>query len=1337
MLNQCYVIIKFLAKYLSILLLLLIAVYVLATRVALSLLPDYKTQITSYFSELIDLPVHIGSFHSSWEGLNPVLQINNLIINGQDQLAIERVSVQFAFWKSVLTLSPRLENIFVENTELAIHQQTNGQWYVLIEPQSADEKKRDNDVPALFSSEFEKYAVLFNGTTINLRNVNATIYKHYEYYKDIRLPYLNVNYEDQKIFASGQVLESLGGKKLLNFSLKSRDLFSDRRAKGTLYVEARSSEFFGELIRSYQWNTLSIQDIDANARAWINFEGFDIDSVYGDLQVRALNWNAGENSLDPLHDLALNFLYSHSSLKKQLAIADVAFELGNIECEPGDIKLTLKPEVTAIAVEMLPLNCFNRLAQTIGILSEELALRLNTSDPHGMLHNIHLALFNPDEETTSDNNTLPKRFEFEAQLDKVTVKAYESTPSGENLSGYVYVDEQSGFISFLSEDFKLGFPKLFLDTWDFSTAEGHVAWILKDDEIDIYSKGLRLWRSDKSLLYGDFQLLLNPEHEENYLSLAVGIQDIAVNDAFKFIPYHEIDPDLYQWLSGSLKKGLVSNGVYYGYGSVEDDVVDNSFTSSLYLATVQASLMFDPDWPALEELDADLFLQNGQLLIDGKQAKIEDTRLTKIHAFLPKSLPEKGNAIMITANALLSTELINYWLSDSPIAMHTIGIAEQLTIRALADTRIDLKIPVAQPEPISEHLELDYAVRIKLNDAQIKHIPANLTFKDVHGEITVDSKKGISAKSLKLRLFEQAARLNIVTENTVNEAKDSEKYHSLTKIILEGELMVKDIFGYFDAHKPAPLTGQLAYLATLSISDQDGQHPLLSIESDLTGLSCACPAPFEKIGHQKQHLNLSLLLKPDQSYLHADLTAFNRPSIRAELLFMDEKLSFGEILIGGGTVSDTQLNGLNIAAKLEQAHLQEWLNFLSEILDPKQTSHDQSMITSMIEGTPQKDKSPVKKIQLEINQINAFDYAIEHAKLLIAPFEDEVWQIGIDSADAIGNVTLASKGTPLKLDFAKLNLRSIVTDPPVVKNDDILVNASRSDPRDLPALQFSVKKLLLENRNLGSWQFDIEPIIGGAIFRELNGHFKGTNISGQLSWRVDNDIHNTITTLDVSGNDVTAMFDLLDLPSLINSSKYNADIALVWPSAPYDFSMAMLSGKLALNFKDGFIKTEDEKTGALRLFGLLNAESIKRRLKLDFSDLYKSGIGYDDVTATASIDNGLLTLTKPMLIEGPAGNYVLNGRSDLASKTLDIDMLVELPFSQNVPLAALVLGAPQLGGLVWVADKLLGEPLSALTTSRYDITGPWDKPRVNLKQAVGASKKDRSNEKGKRDSADK
>jgi uncharacterized protein YhdP len=194
----------------------------------------------------------------------------------------------------------------------------------------------------------------------------------------------------------------------------------------------------------------------------------------------------------------------------------------------------------------------------------------------------------------------------------------------------------------------------------------------------------------------------------------------------------------------------------------------------------------------------------------------------------------------------------------------------------------------------------------------------------------------------------------------------------------------------------------------------------------------------------------------------------------------------------------------------------------------------------------------------------------------------------------------------------------------------------------------------------------------------------------------------------------------------VSSEQFDANVSLVWPGTPPDFELAKVSGSILLKMEDGFLNTEDAKTGALRVFGILNAESIMRRLKLDFSDLYKSGVGYDVFSVKTTINRGLLTFAEPLVIDGPSSSYLINGSVNLRKETLDMDMLVKLPVVQNLPLAALILGAPQIGGVVWVVDKLLGEPLSAITTARYDISGSWEKPEVKLNKAMNASKKDRS-----------
>jgi uncharacterized protein YhdP len=699
------------------------------------------------------------------------------------------------------------------------------------------------------------------------------------------------------------------------------------------------------------------------------------------------------------------------------------------------------------------------------------------------------------------------------------------------------------------------------------------------------------------------------------------------------------------------------------------------------------------------------------------------------------------NFLSITADSMLTSDLVDYWLKESPISNNTKNIVDQLSIDTSVDTSISLSIPVSEIEGSTEKQDIQFTINTNINNGEVLHKASKLKFEKVSGMVSVDSRKGVNAKDIKSTLFNEPTLLNINTsffqkklktalsalskESTKQKIKDSdESTEQVTKLSLKGGLSVHSLFDYFDVKKPTALTGSFEYLAELSLSNEANKHPLLTVKSDLFGVSCACPSPFSKSMHEKEDLNLSLLLKSDQSYIDATLKSSHFPNLKAELLLIQDKLSFGEILIGGAKVKDTDVKGLNIAANIKLANLKNWIDFLKEAL------------SKVDDVNPVKTEDRyLKQVQLYIEDLDGFGHLFQKSNLLIKPNEKN-WLIDISGKDVKGSILLPISDEILELSFERLNLVSL--DKILEKSPSLNTNSPNIvDPRTFPYLKFKAKTLMLENRNIGSWMFDIKPDDKGSLFRNIKGHIKGSNISGQLNWRYSKDFQSTIATFDVLGSDISAVFNAFDFPVLMTSTKYNTEIALHWPNSPLDFSMAALSGKVALSLEDGFLKTEDQKTGVLRLFGVLNAESIKRRLKLDFSDLYKSGVGYDTFIGKASIDQGLLTLTEPLVIDGPAGRYVLNGRSDLSTKALDIDMLVELPFSQNVPLAALVLGAPQIGGLVWVADKLLGEPLSALTTSRYDITGTWEQPTVNLKQAINASKKDRSKERGTRDARTK
>jgi uncharacterized protein YhdP len=133
----------------------------------------------------------------------------------------------------------------------------------------------------------------------------------------------------------------------------------------------------------------------------------------------------------------------------------------------------------------------------------------------------------------------------------------------------------------------------------------------------------------------------------------------------------------------------------------------------------------------------------------------------------------------------------------------------------------------------------------------------------------------------------------------------------------------------------------------------------------------------------------------------------------------------------------------------------------------------------------------------------------------------------------------------------------------------------------------------------------------------------------------------------------------------------------------------------------------------LRVFGLLNFNSIGRRLRLDFSDLTDKGLAYDKVQGVLQGTDGAFVTTTPVTLSGATG-MVVDGKINLRQQTLDTSIRVTLPVASNLPLAALAIGAPVVGGAIFVADKLFSGRLSSLTSVEYRAVGPIADPTVSF-----------------------
>ena len=64
---------------------------------------------------------------------------------------------------------------------------------------------------------------------------------------------------------------------------------------------------------------------------------------------------------------------------------------------------------------------------------------------------------------------------------------------------------------------------------------------------------------------------------------------------------------------------------------------------------------------------------------------------------------------------------------------------------------------------------------------------------------------------------------------------------------------------------------------------------------------------------------------------------------------------------------------------------------------------------------------------------------------------------------------------------------------------------------------------------------------------------------------------------------------------------------------------------------------------------------------------------------------------------------------------LDLSLIVILPLTSNLPILSVLLGtSPQIAGIIYVADKLVGKKVAQLAGIRYRLHGSFEKPSMTL-----------------------
>ncbi len=207
----------------------------------------------------------------------------------------------------------------------------------------------------------------------------------------------------------------------------------------------------------------------------------------------------------------------------------------------------------------------------------------------------------------------------------------------------------------------------------------------------------------------------------------------------------------------------------------------------------------------------------------------------------------------------------------------------------------------------------------------------------------------------------------------------------------------------------------------------------------------------------------------------------------------------------------------------------------------------------------------------------------------------------------------------------------------------------------------------------------------------------------------------TRSRLDLDGSDLGTALERLGQPVSIRNNETRVRSQLAWPGSPWQFALARSRGSIEVELRDGRFVNLESPTA--RLVGLLNLDNLLRRLRMDFTDVTGQGTAFDEVTGAATLYGGVLETNGPVRIDCPATSFTLDGTVDLARRELDQRLGVTVPVSSSLPLAAVIAGAPVVGGALFIADQLFGSAIDQVTQIHYRVRGPWTSPDITLENA--------------------
>lgn len=1259
---------------LSAIALVLVTVLISLIRATFPLLNSYKGDLSAWLLAEYQLDVQLESLDASWDKYGPALVVTDARwLSAPEQgvdLTIAQTRVRLDVIKSLKTKQWVFSRIILTGVELSL---------------DIDKLKQDPHSSQDYNLLMAQSILLEKIDDFAIQQGRISLHQNNLLWKQIdieQLSWLNQGRRHQGV-GQAQMLGSDTSRVKFVLNIDETDTDEAESNLGTdwlgqLYIQGEELNL-APYLAPWVAQQNQLQQAQGNFEAWLNFSLQGIEQAQLLIGPSQLRWQSlqGDKQLS-LKQGQLSFRPSTQGWQvdaKDWLLASTAFVP-----EPKSAKSAKAQAADQELTSLLSFQAYQRDGYLIASANELDLLPLvslfglftgQSLDSNGSR--------DLDSELTTGLVQLLYHLDSESYLahGSLGFKQLSDTDEGEeiNVQGRFLASNQGGRVTLDVKDSRFDLDGHFQAPLVISSLNIPLTWHYGSQGTVIRSDGFILNNPDL-IWRGQFKLDW-PTSASPYLSWYSEASVKQAEHAERYFPIQAMGQNVYDYLQPTIAAGEVDTAKILWHGQLDQfPYRQGEGIFQAWVPLTNTEFHFYPGWPPLSKMDINLLFQNDGLLIASEKASLMKAYSNQLSGSIAHFSPDAQ--LLIDAEVQGVSEDVSDYLLASPLASSVGSALQSLNIEGPLSGSLALTIPLNGGDTqVSGSVTLDNnTMMLPLSSDGSKSL-----LRQVKGSF--DFNQG----NLSNGLFE-ASWNGLPLTVRFNGVEQEQDYQ--VNLNASAEWPMATLERQWPWLQGLNSTGHFGWRMQLDyLQYEQGNYSLSAkLHSDLTGLALDLPEPFHKNSLREWPLAVSLSGDQSRYQLSANIDQKLFFSLKPDDTHANQPswwLHFGNRL---PAKAPAEARAVTLAYR--QLDMGSWINWWQQ---------QETRLSSKPAANASSESLSPSLIKLNINQGVLWGEQL-HGISFSASRKPQGWQLQMTSDKVKG--TVIDSAERLDINLQRVSLPGLTW--PSGSADELSKPWSSAKVKNTnfncDACQFGQFNLGKANGRLIKYKDRIEleqlSFLYGHSDIHLSGRWQEQPLQTQLKAKIQT-------------HDVAKLAQTQGQESPMKETPGVFEFDLNWPDTPNRFTTDKLNGQASIKTNAGYIADISDK-GA-RLFSLLSLDSIRRKLNLDFRDVFADGLYFDSIKATAKINHGIVS-NQDFELDAAAGRLTGQGELDLNQWQMNYGMSFYPNVTSSLPVLAAFTITPVTGLYVLLLSKIFEPVVDIITQVNFSLTGDISNPTI-------------------------